>query len=153
MQKITSSRLGARIFSRVAHHLDLLLHRLTGGRVASVAPWLLGTPAAVLHTVGARSGQPRSVPLLVLPEGDGVAVLASNWGQSRHPSWYHNLLAHPEAELEIAGVRTPCRARTVTDPEERRSLWNRACALYPGYDLYQGRTGGREIPILMLEPL
>src|SRR5947209_1572003 len=81
-----------------APHLDRPIHRLTRGR-HTMGSLLSGLPVVMLTTTGARSGKPRTVPILGIPVQGGVAVIASNWGQQHHPSWYHNLRAHPEAQV------------------------------------------------------
>ncbi len=68
----------------------------------------------------------------------------------RHPSWYLNLVAHPEVELTVRGRTLPMRARTAT-PEERTALWPRITREYSGYAGYQRKTS-REIPVVICEP-
>jgi deazaflavin-dependent oxidoreductase (nitroreductase family) len=106
----------------------------------------------LLHTRGARSGEPRTTPLLYTPYGDAVVVVASKAGAQHHPAWYHNVRRHPDdIEIEIAGVRTPVRARVVDGPERDR-LWERVNDNYNGYDTYEARAAGRTIPVIVLEP-
>ena len=79
-----------------------------------------------------------------------IVVVASYGGRDRHPDWYRNLLADPEAEIQIGADRLRVRARTAGG-DERRRLWERATRAYAGYAEYQARTE-REIPIVVLEP-
>src|SRR5262245_50088079 len=65
----------------------------------------VASPLLLLTTIGAKSGQARTTPLLSLPDGDRLVVLASNYGAPRHPDWYHNLLVHPDVTVE--GALTP----------------------------------------------
>jgi deazaflavin-dependent oxidoreductase (nitroreductase family) len=81
----------------------------------------------------------------------GLVVIASNFGQQHHPAWYHNLLAHPAADLVVDGLRTVVEARLV-DGELRERLWRRALAIYPGWDAYERRAAHREIGIFLLSP-
>jgi deazaflavin-dependent oxidoreductase (nitroreductase family) len=148
---IAESRLGALFFSFVAHPLDRLSLRLTGNR-HSLTSILTGIPVVVLTTRGARSGRSRSVPLLGFKDGDNVGLIASNWGGTNHPGWYHNLRANPEGLLLMAGSRSKRIAREADD-QERTRLWSRATAVYPGYDVYAARASHRRIPVLVLEPL
>src|SRR5215211_1722742 len=100
LQHLPASQLGAWIFARTLDPLDRLLLRLSGGRV-SVPGVLTGLPVVMLTTIGAKSGQPRTVPLVGLRDGDKVVLIGSNFGQTHHPGWYYNLRAHPEATLEL----------------------------------------------------
>jgi F420H(2)-dependent quinone reductase len=122
-----------------------LLIRLSRGRL-SVA---IGMPRLILTTIGAKSGQARTTPLIYLPDGERVVLVASNGGSLRHPGWYYNLRANPQATLLIDGRTATYRAREA-DGAERAELWRRAVAFYPGYAVYQRRAGGRAIPVLVL---
>jgi deazaflavin-dependent oxidoreductase (nitroreductase family) len=77
------------------HHLDRPVLRLSRGRY-SLTRLLAGLPVVTVTTIGAKSGQPRSLPLVALPDGEHVILIASNYGQKHHPAWYYNLRAHPE---------------------------------------------------------
>jgi deazaflavin-dependent oxidoreductase (nitroreductase family) len=78
-------------------------------------------------------------------------VIASNYGQLHHPAWYYNLLANPEAEINVEGMTRRVVARE-TEGEERRRLWRRGLEVYPGWSGYERRTGGRSIPVMALSP-
>lgn len=143
---IASSGPGASVFRRTMHLIDRPLMRLTGGRVSFVA----GYPSLLLTTTGARSGRPRTVPLLYVERGDALAIIGSRFGSDHHPGWYHNLRANPEATVEIKGERRAYTAREATD-EERAEVWPRAVKMYPGYDKYASRAG-RKIPVIILTP-
>jgi deazaflavin-dependent oxidoreductase (nitroreductase family) len=126
---------------------------LTGGQVLGSA---FGMPVVELHTVGRKSGRPRST-MLTAPVidgdrvvGDRVVLVASKGGDDRDPDWYRNLLADPDIELTLAGRRRPMRARRAS-PEEKAELWPRVVAAYQGYGSYQGRTE-RDIPLVICEP-
>lgn len=132
-------------FQRFANFHGAVLLR-TDGRPRWLGP---GQYALVLETVGRRSGEPRTVPLLYMPDGDDFVVLASNYGQERPPAWWFNLQARPEAAVRWSGRRVPVRWR-VTDGDERRALAERACAYnrqWRGYLTEVDRT----IPIVVLE--
>lgn len=128
------------------------LHRaivhLSGGQVLGSA---FGMPVVELHTVGRKSGQPRST-MLTAPviEGDRVVLVASKGGDDRDPDWYRNLIANPDIELTMAGRRRPMRARRAS-PAEKAELWPRVVGAYPGYGSYQRRTD-RDIPLVICEP-
>jgi deazaflavin-dependent oxidoreductase (nitroreductase family) len=125
---------------------DRLVGRLTGGRV--VALGLI--PSLLLTTTGRRSGRPRTIPLLGVPDGDSVVVVGSNWGGPRHPAWALNLLADPAATLTRHGLTVQIRARRLTGPERERA-WRRAVREWPAYRTYAARAG-RPLHVFRLEP-
>lgn len=150
VKTFASSGPGSWLFARTAHHLDRWTLRATGGRT-TLAGWLAGIPVVTLTTMGAKSGEPRSVPLVALPDGDDLAVIASNFGQRHYPGWYYNLRAHPDVTVARDGVTRAYTAREAT-PGERARLWQQALAIYPGYHAYEHRARGRRIPIFILTP-
>ena len=120
----------------------------SGGRVLGS---VFGMPAVELHTVGRKSGRPRSTMLTApVVDGDRVVLVASKGGDDRDPDWYRNLVARPEIELTMAGRRRPMRARRAS-PDEKAELWPRVVAAYKGYGGYQRRTE-RDIPLVVCEP-
>jgi deazaflavin-dependent oxidoreductase (nitroreductase family) len=147
-QAFAKTRLGGFLFITVFPAIDKRLMPLTGGRL-KVA---FGQPILLLHTRGAKSGQPRVVPLLYTPRGDAYVIVASKAGADHHPAWYHNIRAHPEAvEVEIGGARLPVTPRVV-EGSERDEVWSLVNDNYDGYETYQGRAGSRVIPVVVLEP-
>ncbi|WP_456844477.1 nitroreductase/quinone reductase family protein [Cellulomonas sp. P5_C6] len=113
---------------------------------------LLGLPSLELTTVGRRSGKAR-VSMLTAPlqVGPALVVVASAGGDDRHPSWFLNLLDHPQVQVAVSGGRpTPMLARVAT-PTEREELWPRVTAALSNYAEYQERTS-RVIPLVFLEP-
>ena len=121
--------------------------RLTHGRVGGSA---YGAPVLLLHHKGAKSGKERVSPLLYMPDGDRMVVVASKGGYTKNPGWFHNLKAHPDTAVEVPKEgRIDVRAR-VASAEERRELWPRVVDLYAGYAEYQDSTS-REIPVVVLE--
>ena len=124
------------------------LYRRTGGRIGGSLP---GLPSLLLlDHVGARSGTRRTTPLVYMPDGDNLLVVASKGGYPRDPAWLHNLRAHPDTEVQIGRDRRRVHAREAT-PEERERLWPLAAKYNPHWDRYRGRTT-REIPLVLLEP-
>jgi len=103
-----------------------------------------------LHTVGARTGQPRVNPMMYRPVPGGYAVFASKSGAPTNPDWYHNLLAHPDVEAEIGTETVKLRAR-VAQGAERDEIWTAHKAANPGFAEYETRTT-RQIPVVILEP-
>jgi len=136
----------ARFISRhVSWHLDPVLLRLTGGRLAST----LVFPTAVLETRGARSGSRRRNAVITVADGDRTVIVASNAGDPHHPAWFHNLRAHPDVLL---GGR-PVRATIVDDEAERERLWALADAVFPAFARYRSDASavGRTIPLVALD--
>ncbi|ART67420.1 nitroreductase [Mycobacterium dioxanotrophicus] len=109
-----------------------------------------GMPLVELHTVGRKSGQPRSC-YLTTPVHDTkrVILVASKGGDDRDPDWYRNLQAHPDAELVLDGQRLKVHARTAS-PDEKAELWPNIVASYKGYANYQKRTT-RDIPVVICD--
>lgn len=135
-------------FTILASKLNTRVYRLTKGRVGG----RMGkAPVCILHHRGAKSGIERESPLLYLEDGDAIVLVASIGGSPKHPSWYHNLRAHPDAEIERRGDTVAVTARTAS-AEERERLWPRLVEMYPDYDVYQGRSDGRVIPVVLCEP-
>jgi deazaflavin-dependent oxidoreductase (nitroreductase family) len=135
--------IGLKTMSRVHR---AVLH-LSGGQLLGSA---FGMPVVELHTVGRKSGLPRSTMLTApVTDGDQVVLVASKGGDDRDPDWYRNLMAHPEVELTMAGQRRPMLARRAS-AAEKAELWPRVVAAYRGYGSYQRRTE-RDIPLVILE--
>ena len=108
-----------------------------------------GLDTLLLTTRGRRSGKLRRTALIYGTDGDRYVVVGSNGGARKHPSWYLNLLEHPEIEVQVGGEGFVARARAATG-EERTRLWRLMASLFPQYDSYQKKTS-REIPVVILE--
>jgi deazaflavin-dependent oxidoreductase (nitroreductase family) len=106
-----------------------------------------GTTILLLTTQGRTSGEPRTTPLIHRTDGDRWVVVASKGGAPEHPSWYENLLADPEATIQVKGDEIPVRATTATG-EERSRLWSLMAEVWPAYDDYKQKTD-REIPVVV----
>jgi deazaflavin-dependent oxidoreductase (nitroreductase family) len=139
------------LYVRVLHHLDRLTYRLTRGR-HTLSSWHSGLPVVMLTTTGAKTGQQRTSPVIAVPDGDNLVVIASNWGQRQHPAWYHNLRANPRATVTVGGVSRRVQAHEALG-EERERLWQRDLEAYPGRTLYERRAGNRRIPVVVLAPV
>jgi F420H(2)-dependent quinone reductase len=124
------------------------VYRATGGKLFG----RMGkSPILLLNTVGRRSGKKRTSPLLYVMDGDDFVIIASKGGASAHPAWYLNLMANPEATVEIEDREVWVRAEEA-DSEEKSRLWQKMVEMYPAYDAYQEKTE-REIPLLVLRPV
>jgi deazaflavin-dependent oxidoreductase (nitroreductase family) len=110
-----------------------------------------GVPALLLTTTGRRSGQARTNALIFGRDGSDYLVVASMGGAPTHPNWYLNLLARPEAEIQVRGDHLRVIAHPATD-EEKPRLWKIMTDQWPNYDVYQSRTE-RVIPVVVLTPL
>lgn len=107
-----------------------------------------GAPVLLLTTTGAKSGLPRTSPMMYLPEGERIIVFASNEGKDNHPSWYHNLRANPTATVEVGTETFTATAHEISGPEHDR-LYAIQAGRYPGFAKYQEGTD-RIIPVLEL---
>jgi deazaflavin-dependent oxidoreductase (nitroreductase family) len=147
-QRIAATRWGAWSFSRTLHHIDTMLLRVSHGQV-TVPGVVTGLPIVTVTTTGARSGQRRSSPLVGVPAGDDLAVIGTSFGQPRTPGWYYNMRADPRVEVTYRDKTLKATARAASD-SERQAIWDRAAALYRGYDAYKSRIKDREIHIMVL---
>ena len=119
-------------------------HGVVGGPFA-------GAPVVLLTTTGARTGQKRVNPLVALVDDGSLYVVASKAGAPTNPDWYHNLLAHPEVEVEFGGEHFDALASSVAGPERDR-LFAAQVARQPGFADYEKRTE-RVIPVVELRRL
>jgi deazaflavin-dependent oxidoreductase (nitroreductase family) len=122
------------------------LVRLSGGRIGGN---VVGMPVLLLNTTGRKSGAKRSCALTYLPVGENFAVFASCLGEEKHPAWWLNLDARPDADVEIGGESIALRAREA-EGDERQRLWAEVVTVNPDYAEYQQRTE-RRIPVVVLE--
>ncbi len=109
-------------------------------------------PTLLLTTVGRKSGEKRSLPLIYGEAGGGYVIIASKGGLPSHPIWFLNLEANPDCELMVGPRRVTARAR-VAEGEERERLWRQMAEIYPPYDQYQQNAGERTIPVVVLDPV
>lgn len=139
-----------RFYSRV----NVWLFLKTGGRlgnkwrIGAGFPW--GAPVALLTTIGRKSGEPRTTPLIYGSDGERVVFIGSQGGMAGNPLWILNVEKTPEVEVQIGREKKPFVAR-VAKGEERARLWRLMCEVYADYDQYQHWTE-REIPVLVCEP-
>jgi deazaflavin-dependent oxidoreductase (nitroreductase family) len=110
-----------------------------------------GLPLLLLHHTGAKSGAERVNPLAYQRLGDdSVAIFASKGGAPTNPDWFHNLVANPDASIEIGTDRHDVTAR-VAEADERRRIWDAQKQAFPNFAEYETTTGGREIPVVVLD--
>ena len=108
-----------------------------------------GATLLLLTTTGAKSGQKRINPLMYLPDGDRMVIFASKGGAPTNPDWYHNLLAHPQATVEV-GTETFDVKATVITGEERDRLYSIQAKRFPNFADYEAKSP-RKIPVIALE--
>ena len=113
--------------------------------------WFVGRDVFLLTTTGAKSGEPRTIPLAYSRDGDDYVVTASKGGAPTHPAWYFNLLADPTATLEVDLESITVRA-SVAEGAERQRLWDQHVAIHTGIGEYPSKTD-RIIPVVVLEPI
>lgn len=139
---------------KVMSQANTWLYQRTGGRVGG--NWRVGSaltapvPVCLLTTTGRKSGELRTVPLLHLPDGDRVLLVASQGGLPKHPQWYRNLLTNPHVTIQVGRRRRSMTAREAT-PAERAELWPRLVDRYADFASYQANTS-RVIPVVICEP-
>ncbi len=151
IRKLAATNFGIWLLSGTLNRIDRPLLRLSRNRT-SFTSILAGLPVIVLTSTGAKSGLPRTTPLVALVDGDKVILIASYFGSAKHPAWYYNLKANPEVSLSHRGQSGQYRART-SSGEEREHYWQMAASLYPGYSLYKQKAGDRQIPVVVLKPV
>jgi deazaflavin-dependent oxidoreductase (nitroreductase family) len=137
------------LLARSLDRIDRAVYRMSKGR-HTYASIFAGLPVVMLTTTGRQTGRQSTVPVLGIPDGEHLAVIASNYGQERHPAWYHNLTANPAARVAIQGVEKPVRARLATG-QERERLWALGTEIYPAWTVYRRRAANREIAVFVLE--
>jgi deazaflavin-dependent oxidoreductase (nitroreductase family) len=145
IQTIGHTRWFARL-GRAVVPLDQFIQSRSKGRLTILGTQVL--PQLLLTTTGRVSGQPRTVGLLYARQDGGYVVVASNWGQARHPAWSANLLAEPRASVEIGGRAIPVVAELL-DGAERERVWTVVTEVWPAYDTYADRSG-RTLRVFLL---
>jgi len=109
-----------------------------------------GFPSLLLTTKGRRSGKLFRTPLIYGRDGDSFVVVASNGAKPRNPDWYANLVANPEATVQLKAERFAVTARTAAS-DERKRLWKLMAGIFPQYLVYEKQTS-RDIPVVVLDP-
>jgi deazaflavin-dependent oxidoreductase (nitroreductase family) len=161
VQRLAATRLGSALLAPILHRLDAPFIRLSHGKT-TLTSLLTGLPVVTLTTIGAKTGQPRSVPLVAIPlepggqqtgleAGGKIILIASNFGGQHHPAWYYNLRANPQVTLSANGRAGRYTAHEAVG-DERETCWQRAAFLYGGYNAYRQRASHRIIGVFVLAP-
>ncbi len=148
LRRFAATRPGSWLFANLLRRLDPPVYRVTRGR-HTAANLVSGLPVVQLRTTGARTGVPRTVPVLGFPTSGGLAVIASNFGRAKHPGWYHNLRACPAAQVTVGGSTKEVRA-IEAEGAARERIWRDALTIYPGWNSYQHWARHRRIGIFLL---
>jgi deazaflavin-dependent oxidoreductase (nitroreductase family) len=138
MRLLTGTRPMAWMFARVLHHIDAPVLRHSAGR-HSFSAALTGLPIIELTTVGARSGESRTLPLVGVPDGDRLVLVASNYGKQQNLAWYYILKANPRYSTSFRGQRHETEAYEA-EGEERQRLWELDVSVYPPRNHYAQRA-------------
>lgn len=121
--------------------------RANGGKVGGMFD---GSDVLILTSTGAKSGQPREQPLVYIKDGERFIIVASNGGSDAHPAWYYNLVANPDASIEV-GTETISVDAESLEGDERERAFDAVVARYPGFADYKAGTS-RVIPVFALTP-
>lgn len=134
---------------RVLARLNVFVYRASNGRLMNRFPD--GTPICLVTMTGRKTGNKRTIPLIHVPDGEQVILIASQGGLSRNPSWYYNIAANPELGITAKGLTRRMIARQA-NAEEKTRVWPIAVGVYPDFDDYQARTR-RNIPVFVCSPV
>lgn len=126
--------------------IHLKLYQWSKGRIGGS---IRGLPVLLLTTKGKKTGLLRTKALMYLPNRDDFVVIASNLGKENHPAWWINLLAEPNASVQIADSLYKVNAREAKG-DEREKLWQALAERTPDYEQYRSWTS-RRIPLVVLE--
>ncbi len=145
LERFAMSGAGTFFLLYVAPHVDKVLIPRTNGRLSSTGIGRVG----LVTTTGAKSGLPRTQPLVLIDDGNGLIVTGSHYGRPTHPGWSFNLLAHPECDVIFNGPKQRYRATLLTGAE-RDAAWETALDFYAGYANYETRAAPRDIRLFRL---
>lgn len=147
LERFAMSRAGYWFLLNLAPKIDKAVIPRTKGRLSSTGFNKVG----IVTTTGAKSGQARPQPLVLIDDGDGLLAIGSNYGRPTHPGWSHNLLAEPACTVEFNGPPRPYTA-ALLEGDQRTTAWATAVDFYAGYESYRTRCAPREIRVFRLHP-
>lgn len=128
--------------------LHTLLYNKFSGRFLGT---FLGNPICMITTVGRRSGNLRTIPLLTIPYEDDYILVASSGGAPSHPAWYYNLINDPRIEITVNSKTFTAHAKKLSD-DEKDSIWPFIIKACPFYEEYRQKTT-RNIPVFICSPI
>jgi F420H(2)-dependent quinone reductase len=126
---------------------NVFLYRISRGAIGGK---MAGQSVLLLNTVGRKSGKVYTTPLNYYRDQGNLVVVASNWGQDRHPAWFINLRHLPDATIQLKDRVIKVSARQAEGDEYER-LWCHVAQMNPFYTRYQQQTR-RKIPLVILAP-
>jgi deazaflavin-dependent oxidoreductase (nitroreductase family) len=132
---------------KLVSKIQVAVFRGTDGKYMA---FMRGMPVLLLTTIGRKSGQARTTPLMYIQDGESYVITASNNGRDKHPAWFYNLKASPQAEIALPGKRLQVAATIATTTEKDR-LWPELVEQAPFFDDYRKKTS-RDIPMVLLKP-
>jgi deazaflavin-dependent oxidoreductase (nitroreductase family) len=147
-ERFLMSPAGYQYLLRLSPHIDKVVIPATKGRLSSVG----ADSAGLVTSKGARSGQPRTHPLTLIEDSDGLLAIGSNYGRPKHPDWSANLIANPECSVEFKGPPATYRAELLVG-DARAAAWATAADFYAGYERYRASCAPREIRVFRLRPI
>jgi deazaflavin-dependent oxidoreductase (nitroreductase family) len=136
-------------FAPRVHHVDKAILKWTRGKISGSE--ILGWNIIQLTTIGAKTMEPRTMPLIGIFDGERIGLVASSFGRQHNPGWYYNLKAHRECDVQFKGRSGKYLAHEARGDEYER-FWRLAVSFYAGYDHYKQRAAHRHIPVMVLEP-
>jgi deazaflavin-dependent oxidoreductase (nitroreductase family) len=135
-----------KIFMQMWMAIHVFMYRLTGGKIGGK----MGGDVLLLDTVGRKSGNQRTNPVMFFRDGGAYVITASAGGAPANPGWYYNLRAHPQTSIQVMDQRIQVIA-SEADQGEHERLWAKLVSISPQFKRYQTRTT-RKIPMLLLKP-
>ncbi len=151
MQYVGASTAGAWVFQRTLYRVDRPLHRWSDGKL-TVPGLLTGLPVIMLNTTGAKSGEPRTMPVAGIPYDGNFVILGTNFAQAKTPGWVFNLTKNPHATVAWRSQSAAVLARAVT-PNEMDAVWDASAVVYSGFPKYRTRIAdSRDVHAFILEP-
>jgi deazaflavin-dependent oxidoreductase (nitroreductase family) len=148
IERALMSPAGYRFLLHIAPRVDKVLIPPTRGRLSSMGIGRVG----LVTTTGAKSGLPRTQPLTLIDDSDGLLAIGSNYGRPPHPAWSANLISHPECTVEFMAPPAQYRGELLTG-DARAAAWAVATDFYAGYERYRASCAPREIRIFRLRPI
>ena len=138
--------IGKWIFRKFMRFQIFMYRRSAGKSFAHVR----GMPVLLLTTVGRKTGKQRVTPVMYIRDGDNYVITASNGGEDKHPGWFVNLRANPQATIEVGNMTRGVMAHQAS-PEKKKTLWAQLVEQAPFFDGYRKKTT-RDIPMVILQP-
>ena len=128
-----------------------LIQQIRTGDGTVTSGMFAGRQVLLLHTIGAKSGEPRVTPLVYSIDAGKLVIIASKGGSPTHPAWYNNIVKDPVVTIETGGETFRATATIVPTEAERRRLYDQHADLHESFTTYEALADGRVIPVILLE--